>query len=170
MAWCRPRGRRVPGEDTKAGQFRARSDLGPAPQQSSLFRAHLPSWEGWHDARQVRRGDEGEGRSSVHGARLREGCNFRGGCPDQLLHRAVRMAQWWCGPSRSLSCGGLSVWSAAARLPMRRIWRSRCCGTSSRCCAGRVHLDLVDGHPGDGAVCTLIGTFEWGARRLGDAR
>jgi hypothetical protein len=33
------------------------------------FRALLPSWEGWRDARQVRRRDQDEGGPAVHGAR-----------------------------------------------------------------------------------------------------
>jgi hypothetical protein len=33
------------------------------------FRAHLPSWEGWRDAEQVRQGDPGEGGPAGQGAR-----------------------------------------------------------------------------------------------------
>jgi hypothetical protein len=50
----------------------------PSPKEGSgqtprphlrRVRAHLPSWEGRHDARQVGRGDEGEGGPAVRGAR-----------------------------------------------------------------------------------------------------
>jgi hypothetical protein len=51
----------------------------------------------------------------------------------RLLHGFVTFLE---RPWHSLSCGGSPAWSAAVRLPMRRMWRSPCCVTSLPWSAG----------------------------------